>query len=109
MSKRIFIVEDDPIIASDLEGILRDLGYAVTGVAHEPLQARRQIETQRPDLLLLDIDLGGSIDGIDLANLVKNAGAGIIFITAFTDKTTRDRVKQLDPLGYIIKPFDEKD
>lgn len=109
MGKRIFIVEDDPIIAADLKGILDDLGYLVCGVAHQPFDAKRRIEAERPDLLLMDVNLGSDIDGIDLATLVRNQGAGIIFITAFTDKATRDRVKELNPLGYIIKPFDEKD
>lgn len=108
-NKKIFIVEDDPIIASDLAGILEDLGYKVCGMAHEPFEARKKIESEKPDLLLMDVNLGSSIDGIDLATLVSKSGVGIIFITAFTDKTTRDRVKALNPLAYIIKPFDEKD
>lgn len=106
---KIFIVEDDPIIASDLAGILDDLGYSVCGVAHDPFDARKKIEALRPALLLMDVNLSSSIDGIDLASLVSKSGAGIIFITAFTDKATRDRVKELNPLAYIIKPFDEKD
>ncbi len=109
MGKRVFIVEDDPIIAADLKGILDDLGYDVCGVSHQPFDAKRKIEAEKPDLLLMDINLGSVIDGIDLAALVKNQGAGIIFITAFTDKATRERVKLINPLGYIIKPFDEKD
>lgn len=107
--KRIFIVEDDPIIASDLEGILTDTGYCVCGIAHQPLEARKRIEAEKPDLVLLDINLNSDIDGIDLASLVRNSGTGIIFISAFTDKATLDRVKQIQPLGYIIKPFNEKE
>ncbi len=108
-SQKIFIVEDDPIIASDLAGILEDLGYNVCGIAHEPFDARKRIAAEQPDLLLMDVNLGSSIDGIDLATLLTETGAGIIFITAFTDKATRDRVKALNPLAYIIKPFDDKD
>lgn len=108
-SHKIFIVEDDPIIASDLAGIIEDLGYNICGIAHEPFEARKRIAAEQPDLLLMDVNLGSSIDGIDLATLVAETGAGIIFITAFTDKATRDRVKALNPLAYIIKPFDDKD
>jgi len=108
-SRKIFIVEDDPVIASDLGGMLEDLGYHVCGIAHEPFGARKRIESEKPDLLLMDVNLSSSIDGIDLATLVAETGCGIIFITAFTDKSTRDRVKALKPLAYIIKPFDEKD
>ncbi|MBI5541331.1 MAG: response regulator transcription factor [Bacteroidia bacterium] len=107
--KRIFIVEDDPIIASDLEGILIDLGYEVCGISHQPFDAKKKIEQLIPDLLLLDINLNSEIDGIDLATLIKNLNIGIIFISAFTDKSTIDRVKQIQPLGYIIKPFNEKE
>ncbi len=106
---KLFIVEDDPIIAADLKGILDDLGYNVCGVSHQPFEAKKRIESEKPDILLLDVNLSSEIDGIDLATLVKNVGAGIIFITAFSDKATRDRVKDLNPLGYILKPFDEKD
>jgi DNA-binding LytR/AlgR family response regulator len=107
--KRIFIVEDDPIIASDLEGILSDLGYVICGISHQPFEAKKKIEAEKPDLLLLDINLNSEIDGIDLATLIKNSGLGIIFISAFTDKATLERVKEIHPLGYIIKPFNEKE
>ena len=108
-NKRIFIVEDDPIIATDLEGILLDLGYEICGISHQPFDAKKKIELLSPDLLLLDINLNSDIDGIELATLVKNHNIGIIFISAFTDKHTVERVKQIQPLGYIIKPFNEKD
>ncbi|MCX6311490.1 MAG: response regulator transcription factor [Bacteroidetes bacterium] len=108
-NKRIFIVEDDPIIASDLQGILTDLGYTICGVAHQPFEAKKKIESEKPNLLLLDINLNSEIDGIDLATLLKNYNIPIIFISAFTDKSTLDRVKQIQPLGYIIKPFNEKE
>lgn len=107
--KRIFIVEDDPIIASDLEGTLIELGYIVCGIAHQPFDAKKRIEKLVPDLILLDINLNSDIDGIDLATLIKNNGVDVIFISAFNDKSTFDRVKQLSPLGYIIKPYTEKD
>lgn len=107
--KRIFIVEDDPVIASDLEGILTDLDYEVCGISYQPFEAKKKIESLLPDLLLLDINLNSEIDGIDLAVLVKNLNTGIVFISAFADKKTVDRVKDIQPLGYIIKPFNEKE
>jgi len=107
--KRIFIVEDDPIIASDLEGILNDLGYQVCGISHQPFEAKKKIEKLIPDLILLDINLNSEIDGIELATLIKNLNIRIVFISAFTDKETIERVKQIQPVGYIIKPFNEKE
>lgn len=106
---RIYIVEDDPIIADELSSIITDLGYEVCGISYQPFEARKQIEALQPELLLLDINLNNEIDGIDLATLVKNAAAGIVFISAFTDKQTLERVKHIQPLGYIIKPFNDKD
>ena len=81
--KRIFIVEDDPVIASDLEGMLIDMGYNVCGVSHQPFDAKKKVEQLIPDLLLLDINLNSEIDGIDLATLIKNLNIGIVFISAF--------------------------
>jgi len=107
--KKIFIVEDDPIIASDLEGILTDLGYEVCGNTHLPLEAKKKITQLQPDLVLLDINLEAEMDGVELAMLLKPLGFNFIFITAFTDKATLDRVKPTHPLGYIIKPFEEKE
>lgn len=109
LKKRIFILEDDPIIASDLEATLLDLNYEVCAVVHDPFEAKKKIENLLPDLLLLDINLNCQIDGIDLAILIQNLGIDIIFVSAFTDKKTFERVKVLHPLGYIIKPFNEKD
>lgn len=106
---KIFIVEDDPIIASDLEGILSDGGYTVCGIAYDPILAKKSIEKIKPDLILLDINLNHELDGVDLASLLKNGKYNFIFITAFTDKETIERVKLVEPLGYIIKPFEEKD
>lgn len=107
--KRIFILEDDPVIASDLEVTLVDLGYSVCGISHQPFEAKKKIEQLLPDLILLDINLNCEIDGIDLATLIQNTGIGIVFVSAFTDKQTIDRAKMVRPLGYIIKPFNEKD
>ena len=107
--KRIFILEDDPVIASDLEVTLVELGYSVCGISYQPFEAKKKIEQLLPDLILLDINLNCDIDGIDLATLIQNTGIGIVFISAFTDKQTIDRAKMVRPLGYIIKPFNEKD
>ncbi len=109
IKKRIYIVEDDPIISSDLEITLQDLDYDVCGNTHDPFEAKKQIEQILPDLILLDINLNNLIDGIELATLIQNLNIGVVFISAFTDKKTIDRVKMLNPLGYIIKPFNEKD
>ncbi len=106
---RILIVEDEPIVADDIQMSLEEMGYAVQGIAHEASEALEMIRRQAPDLLLLDIDLEGEVDGIDLAHQLPDASFPIIFLTSYADRKTIERVKVIQPAGYIVKPFDEKD
>ncbi len=111
MSKeRIFIVEDERIIAIDLQRRLERLGYAVCGSATNGLDALEGIRSQRPDLVLMDIVLPGDLDGIDVAvKLKEEGGAPVIFLSAYTDINTLNRAKMANPLGYILKPFKERE
>lgn len=107
---RILIVEDDPIIAMDIADQLEALDYEVVGQAYDAAFAIRELDKHRVDLTLLDIDLGGDQDGIDVAHHInRNLGIPIIFLTAFADRATLARVKETQPAGYIVKPFDQKD
>lgn len=107
---RILIVEDEPLIAEDLRAHLEELGYEVVAHCDNALDAMSEIMARKPDLLLLDINLGDGADGIQLAGKVK-AGSPIpfIFVTSHSDPATLERVKPLRPAGFIIKPFDETD
>ena len=107
---RILIVEDEPLIAEDLRAHLEELGYEVCAVCDNALEAMGEVAAQRPDLLLLDINLGEGADGVQLAEKVKAKHATpFIFVTSHSDKATLERVKPLQPAGFIIKPFDEND
>lgn len=107
---RILIAEDEPLIAEDLRGYLEELGYEVVAGCDNALDAMIGIATTRPDLLLLDIDLGQGADGIQLAEKVNaKFGLPFIFVTSHSDKATVERVKAVRPAGFIIKPFDEND
>lgn len=107
---RILIVEDEPLIAEDLRAHLEDLGYEVAAHCDNALDAMAEISMQKPDLLLLDINLGDGPDGVQLAEKVKaKHSMPFIFVTSHSDKATLDRVKPLRPAGFIIKPFDEND
>jgi len=107
---RILIVEDEPLIAEDLRGHLEDLGHEVVAHCDNALDAMAEITARKPDLLLLDINLGEGPDGVQLAEKVKaKHGLPFIFVTSHSDKATLDRVKPLRPAGFIIKPFDEND
>ncbi len=104
----ILIVEDEAIIAADLAGTLRRLGYGVsgtTGLGEEAIELARE---QRPDLVLMDIRLAGAMDGIEAAETIRRElDLPVIYLTAHSDRATLERAKLTDPFGYILKPFEE--
>lgn len=107
---KILIVEDEAIVAKDLENMLRSLNYEVCGVAASGEAAVRLAEAARPDLVLMDIVLQGDMDGIEAAGKIwERLSVPVIYITAYADKTTLSRAKVTEPFGYIIKPFNERD
>ena len=111
MSKlKIFVVEDEPIIADYLKQCLQDQGFEVVGIANSFDQARTLLVTAKPDLLLLDINLGDGPDGVDLAHFVnQQVNKPFLFVTSNTDSQTLERVKLTNPAGFIMKPFRKDD
>ncbi|UFS61971.1 response regulator [Sulfurimonas sp. HSL-3221] len=106
----ILIVEDEAIVAFDLAGILEKLGYKVTGYLSEFDEVVRQIQKELPDLVLMDINLNASYDGIDMAEfLLEKYNIPVLYITANSDECTVERAAKTQPLGYILKPFCEND
>ena len=107
---KILIVEDELIIASDIEMILTDAGYEVTGIATSYEDAIQSIAANKPDLILLDINLESDADGVILAEEInKNYHIPFIYLTSNTDPLTVNRVKRTNPAGFIVKPFNEKE
>ncbi|GAB3276662.1 hypothetical protein GCM10027347_50330 [Larkinella harenae] len=106
---KILIVEDEYIIANDLQLILNGAGYTVIGVADSVKEALALIEHDKPDIVLLDIYLKGRENGIDLARQLEELNIPFIYISANDNKRVLDAVKATQPLGYIVKPFREKD
>lgn len=107
---RILIVEDEFIVAADLQMRVRHLGHEVAGVATNGEEAIRKAMEMRPDLLLLDIQLKDGIDGIAVAKRVqKQLDVPIVFMTAYSDSETLQRAKQIGPCGYVLKPFEERE
>lgn len=105
---RVIIVEDEPLIAEDLRGFLEELGYEVCAVCDNALDAMAEIVASKPDIALLDINLGDGPDGVQLAERINARHAlPFIFVTSHADKATVERVKAVRPAGFIIKPFDE--
>jgi len=106
----VFIVEDELIEAEDIRQTLENQGYTVTGIARSGELALEYLRTARPDVVLMDIHLTGTIDGIDTANRVRTLyNIPVIFLTAHADETTLARAKVTEPYGYVLKPFDERE
>ncbi|WP_224249069.1 hybrid sensor histidine kinase/response regulator [Hyalangium gracile] len=107
---RVLIVEDESIIAKDIELSLKSLGYQVCGIADTGLGAIEKAEETRPDVALMDIRLRGDMDGIDAARRIhQRLSIPIVFLTAYADEATLARAQLATPFGYILKPFDERD
>lgn len=108
---KIMIVEDEIIVAKDIQRILKKLGYDAFDPFANGKKALDSIEKLNPDIVLLDINLKSSeIDGIQVAEQIhQHYQIPFIFLTAFSDKTTLERAKLTEPYGYIIKPFEEDD
>ncbi|MCG8637704.1 MAG: PAS domain S-box protein [Desulfobacterales bacterium] len=106
----IMIVEDNLLVAEDLKSKLSRMGYAVADSAKNGEQALLKAEECHPDLILMDINLGDGIDGIETAAKIREKYDPIIvYLTAYTDGETISRAKLTEPHGFIVKPFDEKD
>ena len=108
--KRIFIVEDEGIIAADLEERLVRLGYAIAGKAVSGEEAIVRVDVVRPDVVLMDVILQGPIDGIQAAELISQRHAiPVVYLTAHADELTVRRAQTTGPFGYVLKPFDERE
>ncbi|MBU4199573.1 MAG: PAS domain S-box protein [Verrucomicrobia bacterium] len=103
---RVFIVEDEQVVAMDIRNRLQAMGYQALGVAATAVEALALIDRLRPDLVLMDIVLHGKPDGIALADQVlKRFAVPVVFLTAHADRATLDQAKRAEPFGYILKPF----
>lgn len=106
----ILVVEDESIVAKDIQVCLRKLGYNVIGICSTGETAVEKALDERPDLIMMDIMLKGEMSGIQAAAAIrKDHDIPVIFLTAYTDRDTVDKAKETEPYGYIIKPFKEID
>ncbi len=106
---QILIVEDEGIVAKDLQGMLRRLGYhvpATVGTGELAIQTALQ---NQPDLILMDIQLRGSMDGVQAsAAITSQQDVPILYLTANSDEATLQRAKATGPFGFLVKPFEER-
>jgi two-component system, cell cycle sensor histidine kinase and response regulator CckA len=104
--KQILVVEDEGLIAADLQWRLELLGYSAPAVAHSGEEALTHARAIPFDLVLMDIRLKGPMDGIAAADRLKTElELPVVYITAHADQETLERAKLTEPLGYVIKPF----
>jgi DNA-binding NarL/FixJ family response regulator len=104
--RRVLIVEDDFLIASDAQSALIEAGFEIVGVAASFEEATQIVSTQRPDLVIMDIRLIGRRDGVDLAlELFRKHGLRCIFATAHIDPEAQKRAEPAQPLGWLPKPY----
>ena len=107
--KKILIVEDESIIAEDISDSLISLGYRITGMVYSGEEAIEAAAKFRPDLILMDVNLQGEMDGITAAAEIRSRfQIPVVYLTAYTDENTLRRVNATKPFGYIVKPFEEK-
>lgn len=109
MKQKVLIVEDQSIEALNLRRMLGKAGYEVCGIARSVERALQLMDEQRPDLVLLDIFLKGSLTGIDLAYILREKNIAFVYLSANSNKATLDAAKATCPYGFLVKPVRERD
>jgi len=106
---KVLIVEDEPVIATNISMHLNNNDFSVSGIAYDYDEAIAQLQDNTPDAVILDIGMENNDDGINIAEVI-NAQYRIpfIFLTSYADKETLEKAKRVEPSGYIVKPFNEK-
>jgi two-component system, response regulator PdtaR len=102
----ILIVEDEALVASYIQEVLQESGFAIAGIASSGPEAMSLVTTSKPDLALVDIKLAGPMDGIEVAQLLlSHFSVPAIFLSGICDPETMARAKAATPLGFLEKPF----
>ena len=109
-SAKILVVEDESIVALDIQAHLARLGYTILEPAVSGEEAIQRVAVAKPDLVLMDIRLQGKLDGIQTAARIQDEfEIPVVYLTAHTDTATLQRAKATAPFGYIVKPFSERE
>jgi PAS domain S-box-containing protein len=107
---KILVVEDESIVAKDIQNRLKNMGYQVPATSATGEDAILKVEEHRPDLVLMDIMLQGAMDGVMAAESIrKQFNIPVIYVTAYSDQNTLERAKISEPFGYLLKPFEERE
>ena len=104
---RVMVVEDESIVAKNIQTRLKQLGYLVPATVSSGEEALEEIDNIRPNLVLMDIVLDGKLDGVETAEIIYNKyKIPVVYLTAYADDETLERAKKSIPYGYIVKPFE---
>ena len=107
---KILIVEDETVVAMELQASLEDMGYSVTSLATSGTQAIGKAENDQPDLVLMDIMLNDDMTGIEAAHhIFTQFDIPIIYLTANSDTETLEKAKVAEPFGYLLKPYNHRE
>jgi two-component system, response regulator PdtaR len=107
---KILIVEDEQVTAMDISDILRNIGHEITDTISTGEKALESVRDNRPDIIIMDINLKGKMDGIEAAERIRSQDrVPVVFLTAYYDETTVGRAKKSEPCAYLSKPFGEID
>ena len=110
VNPKILIVEDENIVAIDLQKRLMNLGYDIVGVVSTGEEAIKKAIATTPDLILMDVRLKGEMDGIDSVSALRfHQGIAVVYLSAYADNDTLKRASKTEPFGYILKPFEERE
>jgi CheY-like chemotaxis protein len=108
--KQILVVEDEPIVSLDLQQRLEKMGYRVPVVVASGEEAIESTLDSTPDLVLMDINLQGKMDGVEAAERIRALHqVPVIYLTAYSNDQTLARAKITEPFGYLLKPFEERE
>ena len=108
--KRIIVVEDEGIVAMDISKCLSTLGYEVVFVADSGEKTLDRLAQEQSDLILMDVELKGRMNGLDTAKVVKEKyNIPVVFLTAFEDESTLKKIHDLGYGGYLVKPFEDEE
>ena len=103
---KILVVEDEGVVALDIQRRLQSLDYEVTGMVASGEEALEKVTEEPPDLVLMDIMLEGGMDGVEVADMIcQRFHIPVVFLTAHSDESSLQRAKMVGPFGYLIKPF----
>ena len=107
---KILIIEDEKLIARDIKTLLEAKGYQILATVSSAAETFEILKNNVPDLILIDIRIDGGQDGIEIARNIKTLmDIPIIFLTAYPDQHYLERAKEINPAGYLLKPFNVRE